>query len=177
MKYKYIFIFFIIFLFLISWKLQIEKNNILKQIKHYKNRTFNFPKKYCVIKSNKHINLNKEKFMNSKKIVCKVNLNCSVCIFNLSKVYKFYLKLKNKNPDLKFGVIVKDYPCSYIAFFLDKALSKFKDYEVWVFKNNNMNNKNPMTSILLIDENNKILICGNFLLHNFLKKQYLSKIK
>ncbi len=134
-----------------------------------------FPEEGFLFKNNNISRLDKKILNNYPKLVYILNINCSVCIFNLSKIYDTFNKLYTKNENLQFVIITKDYPDSYITYFLHKSLSNYENYKVWVFKKKNFKHYNSEKDFFLLNNKNKILYSTSYI-NSFQLEKELTKL-
>lgn len=117
--------------------------------------------------SNNIINkLYKEKSLNSYKLVYEMDVDCFACLEKLKKIMDFALKVKDIK-EILVAIITTEKSLSYIEFRIAQAIPY---YDIWIvqqeFRKDDFN-------IYLLDDNNKIIIAGDFIEYPFLEQQYI----
>ncbi len=173
-KFITVSIFFLTFIFV---SILIFKGIIKNPLQNNRKIKYTFPEKGCLLKDNKILKLDKKTLNNSTKLIYILNIDCSICIFNLSKLYNIFTKLRIKNKELQFVIITKNYPCSYITYFIHKILSNYGHYKVWIFQSNVIDYYNLKNDVFLLDKNNEVLYSTNHFNCTYIEKESMKKLR
>lgn len=115
-------------------------------------------------------NSNSSISQNCLKLVYEMNFDCSICLENLKKIHRFYLK-PNRISETAFLLITEERSLSYVEYNFDQALD---DYDIWIIK------KEPRAGdyrLCLIDNENRIIMAGDIIKYPFLEAEYLKKLE
>lgn len=118
------------------------------------------------ISSQANKNIHKNKNLGTYKLAYEIDVNCFVCLEKLQKINDFVKKAKNVK-EISLFIITTEKSLNYVEYCIAQALPC---YAIWVAQ---QEFRKDGFDIYLLDENNKIVIAGDFIKYPFLEQEYI----
>lgn len=115
-------------------------------------------------KANK--NINKNNITGSYKLVYEIDVDCFVCLEKLQRI-NFFVKKAENIKDVWLLIITAEKSLNYVEYRVGQVLPS---YDIWVAQ---QEIRKDAFDIYLLDENNKIVIAGDFIYYPFLEDEYI----